>query len=217
MIVMSLMEEGNLRSNLLIKKYNPLDKYFDLMDIAKALVTLHNFNLVHGDFHSGNILLASPHSSHISDFGLSRPANQSNKSKEIYGVIPYMAPEVLRGKPYTKAADIYSFGIIMWEFTSGIPAFNNRSHDFNLSLDICKGLRPKIVKDTLPVYARLMKRCWDSDPNKRPTADELAEILSFWYYYYYKDIRRATRISIPSKLKIKIFHTIFFYFPLQKV
>ncbi|PKK61891.1 hypothetical protein RhiirC2_856011 [Rhizophagus irregularis] len=34
----------------------------------------------------------------------------------------------------------------MWEFTSGIPAFNNRSHDFNISLDICKGLRPEIVK-----------------------------------------------------------------------
>ncbi|CAB4426148.1 unnamed protein product [Rhizophagus irregularis] len=33
-----------------------------------------------------------------------------------------MAPEVLRGKPYTKAADIYGFGIIMWEMTSGIPA-----------------------------------------------------------------------------------------------
>jgi hypothetical protein len=62
---------------------------------------------------------------------------------------------------------------------SGVPAFNNRSHDFYLSLDICEGLRPKIVENTLPVYARLMKSCWNSDPNKRPTADELFEILSF--------------------------------------
>src|SRR5581483_2278793 len=139
------------RSNLLIKKYNPFEKYRNLMQIARSLLTLHEFNLVHGDFHSGNILLYDIYC-YISDFGLSRPANQSNKSKEIYGVIPYMAPEVLRGKPYTKTADIYSFGLIMWEFTSGIPAFNNRSHDFNLSLDICKGLRPKIVEGTLPVY-----------------------------------------------------------------
>lgn len=58
--------------------------------------------------------------------------------------MPSMAPEVLCGKPYTKAADIYSFGIILWELASGIPAFNDRSHDFNLSLDICRGLRPKI-------------------------------------------------------------------------
>ncbi|RGB35190.1 kinase-like domain-containing protein, partial [Rhizophagus diaphanus] len=96
---------------------------------------LHKCNLVHGDFHSGNILLEIVYS-YICDFGLSRPVNQTINSNEIYGVIPYMAPEVLRGKPYTKAADVYSFGIIMWEFTSGIPAFNDRPHDFDLSLDI---------------------------------------------------------------------------------
>jgi serine/threonine protein kinase len=114
-----------------------------------------------------------------------------------------MAPEVLRGKLYTKTADIYSFGIIMWEFTSGIPAFNNRPHDFNLSLDICKGLRPKIIEGTLPVYARLMKRCWDSDPNNRPTAYELLEILSCWHDYYPKTYAYV-RIPIPSKLILRI-------------
>ncbi|RIA86791.1 kinase-like domain-containing protein, partial [Glomus cerebriforme] len=51
----------------------------------------------------------------ISDLGLCRPVNQPNVNNDVYGVLPYIAPEVLRGKPYTKAADIYSFGIIMWE------------------------------------------------------------------------------------------------------
>ncbi|RGB35200.1 kinase-like domain-containing protein [Rhizophagus diaphanus] len=180
------MGRGNLRSNLLVKKYNPFEKYRNLMGIAKSLLTLHKCNLVHGDFHSGNILLNSKDVNCLSDFGLSRPVNQTINSNEIYGVIPYIAPEILRGKPYTKAADIYSFGIIMWEFTSGIPAFNDRSHDFDLSLDICRGLRPKIVEGTLPVYVRLMKRCWDSDLNKRPTTDELVEILSCWHDYYPK-------------------------------
>ena len=92
-----------------------------------------------------------------------------------------MVPEVLREKQYTNAADIYSFGIIMWEFTSGIPAFNNRSHDFDLSLNIYRGLRPKIVKNTLLEYAEIMKRCWDSDPTRRPTADELVSFLVNYY------------------------------------
>jgi serine/threonine protein kinase len=65
-------------------------------------------------------------------FGLSRPVNKIVNTSEIYGVIPYIATELLRGKSYTKAADIW---IIMREFTSGILAFNNRFHDFNLSLD----------------------------------------------------------------------------------
>ncbi|EXX66198.1 Kic1p [Rhizophagus irregularis DAOM 197198w] len=196
MIVMKSINRGNLRSNLLVKKYNQFEKYRNLMGIAISLLTLHKCNLVHGDFHSGNILLNSRDTNYLSDFGLSRPVNQTINSNEIFGVIPYMAPEILRGKPYTKAADIYSFGIIMWEFTSGIPAFNDRSHDFDLSLDICRGLRPKIVEGTLPVYVRLMKRCWDSDPNKRPTTDELVEILSCWYDYYPKP-GLHDRIPVP--------------------
>ncbi|EXX66635.1 kinase-like domain-containing protein [Rhizophagus irregularis DAOM 181602=DAOM 197198] len=213
MVVMDLMNGGNLRSNLLIKKYNPIEKYYNLTKIAHALLNLHKCNLVHGDFHSGNVLLYSIDaysSNYISDFGLSRPVNQTINSNEIYGVIPYMAPEILRGKPYTKAADIYSFGIIMWEFTSGIPAFNNRPHDFNLSLDICKGLRPEIVKGTLPVYARLMKRCWDSDPNKRLTTEELHQIVLFWYDYYPKDYGNKS-IDIPSNEQITKNHPLSCY------
>src|SRR5213078_1001116 len=110
-----------------------------------------------------------------SDFGLSRPADKPTESDEIYGVLPYIAPEVLRGNPYTKASDIYSFGIIMWEMTSCVPALSHLPHDFYLSLDICQGKRPKIIKDTEVEYAELMKRCWDPDPNKRPTAEDLIE------------------------------------------
>ena len=54
---MEYMELGNLRSNLMIKKYNPLDKYGNLFNIAESLLSLHKCNLVHGDFHSGNLLL----------------------------------------------------------------------------------------------------------------------------------------------------------------
>ncbi len=52
---------------------------------------------------------------YISDLRLSKPADKSNKTSEIHGVLPYIAPEVLLGNPYSKAADIYSNGIIMWE------------------------------------------------------------------------------------------------------
>ncbi|CAI2172321.1 14082_t:CDS:1, partial [Funneliformis geosporum] len=180
MVVLQEMNLGSLRSNLMIKKYNPNDKYMDLYAITRMLSALHDCNLIHGDFHSGNLLLKSLHIINISDFGLSKPANESNKSNKIYGVLPYIAPEVLRGKPFTKAADIYSLGIIMWEMTSGIPAFNSVPHDFNLSLDICKGLRPKIVKDTMPEYAELMERCWDSNADNRPTAKELVGYFVKW-------------------------------------
>ncbi|PKB92112.1 hypothetical protein RhiirA5_445990 [Rhizophagus irregularis] len=103
----------------------------------------------------------------------------------------------------------------MWELTSGIPAFNNRPHDFDLSLDICKGLRPKIVEGTLPIYERLMKRCLDSDPNKRPTADELVEILSIWNdcsdKLYDLEYDSDNRIPVPNNEPITKNHPLSCY------
>ena len=196
---MFYMKLGSLRSNLKIKKYNPNDKYHNLYSIAESLSALHKCNLVHGDFHSGNLLLDDHKYVYISDFGLSKPADKSTESKEIYGVLPYIAPEVLRGKPYTKAADIYSFGIIMWEMTSGIPAFDNTLHDFSLSLEICRGLRPNVIEGTENRYAKLMERCWDSNPDKRPAAEELSKYFNKWKtnipYCKYKGCLYQIKIS----------------------
>src|SRR5687767_1139545 len=105
---------------------------------------------------------------------------ESEKKIDIYGVLPFVAPEVLRGNPYTSASDIYSFSMIMWEFTSGIPPFNDRAHDHLLSLSICKKERPEIVENTPKCYIDLMKMCWDPEPSNRPTAKDLEDIISKW-------------------------------------
>ena len=99
-----------------------------------------------------------------------------------------MAPEVLRGKPYTPATDIYSFAMIMWELTSRVPPFDDRPHDFHLSLSICKGERPEIIEGTPQCYIDLMKKCWDLDPLKRPKTSELKFIIYNWDDKFY-DIR----------------------------
>ena len=184
LVVMKYMKLGSLRSNLMVKKYNPGDKHINLYYISNSLSILHNqCKLVHGDLHSGNLFLTSHDYVCIGDFGLSKPVDKPSKSKEIYGILPYIAPEVLRGNPYTKAADIYSFGIIMWEMTSGIPAFNNVTHDFDLSLKICEGLRPKIIEGTEIEYAELMEKCWNSDTNKRPKAEDLVAYFKDIFFY----------------------------------
>ncbi|CAI2165179.1 18215_t:CDS:2 [Funneliformis geosporum] len=67
--------------------------------------------------------------------------------------------------------------MIMWEFTSGIIPFNNEAYDLQLSLNIYKGKRPEIIKDTSQCYVNLMKSCWNINPSKRPIALDIKNII----------------------------------------
>src|SRR5436190_673952 len=85
------------------------------------LCVIHEKNFIHRGFHSGNILLSESSSYQhwqIGDLGLSQPAN-SDRNNEIYGIIPNIAPEILKvlleGAVFSKESDIYSMGMIMWE------------------------------------------------------------------------------------------------------
>src|SRR5438034_747166 len=82
---------------------------------------------------------------------------------EIYGVIPYIAPEIFMGSSFSKESDIYSIGMIMWELTTGCKPFANIEHDVNLIYEIIDGKQPEITNDTPECFANLMKRCWNSD------------------------------------------------------
>src|SRR5437764_9356109 len=64
----------------------------------------------------------------------------------------------------------------------GKKPFHDRSHNHCLMLDILKGKRPEITKDTPEFYADLMKKCWDSNSENRPTAKEIRECLKKYNY-----------------------------------
>jgi serine/threonine protein kinase len=133
--------------------------------------------LIHRDFHTGNILFdkIDDNTVYISDMGLCGEIGNEDKTK-VYGNMPYVAPEVLRGNPYTQAADIYSFGMIMYFVATGRQPFNDCEHDHLLTLDICKGIRPEINEPEAPkCYIDLMKMCWDSNPENRPNITELRD------------------------------------------
>ncbi|CAB4411525.1 unnamed protein product [Rhizophagus irregularis] len=72
-----------------------------------GLGKIHERGLIHRDFHSGNMINVGNQIISITDLGLCRPMNAQNN--DTYGVLPYVAPEVLRGKEYTQASDIYGF------------------------------------------------------------------------------------------------------------
>ncbi|GBC09663.1 hypothetical protein RclHR1_09020001 [Rhizophagus clarus] len=165
------------------------------LDICNAnLYDLHGLKYIHKDFHSGNILQIDDRFTYISDFGLSGPSTKQKSDDKICGVLPYIAPEVLNGEPYTLSSDIYSFGVIMTELSSGKPPFYNRKHDVSLALDICNGLRPEFGKGTPEIYKKLAHKCMNANSSQRPTAVELYWIINFWRgclnVEYYQEIEK---------------------------
>uniref|UniRef100_U9UUC3 Protein kinase domain-containing protein n=1 Tax=Rhizophagus irregularis (strain DAOM 181602 / DAOM 197198 / MUCL 43194) TaxID=747089 RepID=U9UUC3_RHIID len=150
-----------------------------LWQIAKGLETIHNAKFIHRDFHSGNMLIDlsydKAHQWQIGDLGLSQPVDSVSSNNEIYGVIPYIAPEIFKGSTFSKESDVYCVGMIMWELTTGCKPFANVEHDINLIYKILDGERPEITKDTPECYANLMKSCWDPDPEKRPSITEIQQ------------------------------------------
>lgn len=118
--------------------------------------------------------------SSISDFGLSIKGEEYDSKGEIYGVMPYVAPEVLLGEKFTISADIYSFGIIMTEMSTGQRPFDGYDFGLGLAVKICRGLRPEFVSGTPDCYIKLAKQCTDSVPQKRPSASEVIGIINYW-------------------------------------
>jgi hypothetical protein len=171
--------------------------------------------MVHHDFHIGNILFAknieeiyyksnnNNYNACISDMGLCRKIDDIDETS-IYGVIPYVAPEVLRGKPYTQAADIYSFGMIMYVIATGRQPFADCAHDEVLVLNICKGIRPEINEKIAPkCYIDLMKKCWDSNPDNRPNSIKVKELIDLFYnsLYQYFEKKRQQHYNIKGQFK----------------
>jgi serine/threonine protein kinase len=181
MMVLDYAIHGNLR-NYLDKNYNDLrwkNKIFDLCNIVVGLSQIHDQNLIHRDLHIGNILKLRLKTS-ICDMGLCKPDynDLENTKNGIYGVLSYIAPEILRRQNYSKASDIYSFGIIMYEVISGLPPYYNLAHNELLAIKICQGLRPRFNIKVPQSIVHLIKRCLDANPSNRPTADEISKILN---------------------------------------
>ena len=90
------------------------------------------------------------------------------------GTFAYAAPEVIRSKVYDSKADIYSFGIIMWEMWYGKRAVLDPEGDLNTFLEkVAEGVRPSHVEGRRKPpdgWQHLMQWCWDGEADKRPTA-----------------------------------------------
>ncbi|PKY38180.1 kinase-like protein [Rhizophagus irregularis] len=167
---------GDLRNYLKdnFKKLTWGDKKRLAFQIADGLNYLHNENVLHRDLHSKNIVIHE-NNAKIIDFGISKIQNQSSAYIGNFGNIAYVEPKrILDSKfPYTKSSDIYSFGVLMWEISSGCPPFEDCLTENEKVALICAGKREIPIPETPKEYEELYIKCWDQEPKQRPTISEV--------------------------------------------
>ncbi|RIB23523.1 kinase-like domain-containing protein [Gigaspora rosea] len=172
LMVFRYANNGNLRHYLRsnFKKHIWKGKLLRLIDISKDLIKIHEAGYIYCDFDGGNILqrqeglwLEKIIKSYIADLGLSQNNKESILKKGIYGVLPYIAPEILLGQKYTQTTDIYSFGVVMAEITTGIPPFDGYLFNNDLAIEICRGLRSKFAPGTPDFYIKLAESCMNKN------------------------------------------------------
>ena len=94
------------------------------------------------------------------------------------GNLYYLAPEVFRGENYTESADVYSYGILVWEVLTRETPFANMNPQSVAFQAAVQGLRPPMPKDITPQLASLMEQCWHAEPLQRPPFTSIVLELS---------------------------------------
>lgn len=177
---------------------NDSDEYIDVerrlkysIQIASALAYAHRRHVAHLDLKPANVLITQDDNCKVGDFGCSQkvefdtgvisPTNRSS----LTGTFAYRAPELLRGEPPTFKADVYSYGVTLWQLQSRETPFCNQNPHVVIFGVVANGLRPR-DPDSEEIdpfelsYKDLYRQCWTPCPRDRPSAKELVELLNVW-------------------------------------
>lgn len=159
---------------------------------ANGISFLHENHQIHRDIKSANILLDGDFTAKISDFGLARASekfSQTIMTSRIVGTTAYMAPEALRGE-ITPKSDIYSFGVVLLEIITGLPAVDEHREP-QLLLDIKEEIEDeeKTIEDyvdkkmndidftSIETMYSVASQCLNEKKNKRPDIKMVQQLL----------------------------------------
>eukprot|EP00286_Rhodomonas_abbreviata_P019286 CAMPEP_0181293682 /NCGR_PEP_ID=MMETSP1101-20121128/3193_1 /TAXON_ID=46948 /ORGANISM="Rhodomonas abbreviata, Strain Caron Lab Isolate" /LENGTH=359 /DNA_ID=CAMNT_0023398281 /DNA_START=196 /DNA_END=1272 /DNA_ORIENTATION=+ len=176
-VVLEYLDGGELFDRIVKKTYYNESEARDLVfTVLKAIKFCHDQHIVHRDLKPENLLLASKNDDSdikIADFGFATWAEGFTITSQC-GTPGYIAPEILKSKPYGKPADMWSFGVILYILLGGYPPF----HDDNqrtLFRKICKGdytFHPDYWSGVSNDAKELIRGLLTVDHNKRLTVEQ---------------------------------------------
>ncbi|CAI5708637.1 unnamed protein product [Peronospora farinosa] len=166
-------------------------RYGFARDTALGMNYLHSFQppILHRDLKSPNLLIDSSYGLKISDFGLARVRAHFQTMTGNCGTTQWMAPEVLAAEKYTEKADVFSYGVVVWETVTRQCPYEGLTQ-IQAALGVLNNnLRPTVPEKCPPLFKKLMTLCWGSTPEQRPSFKDVLEILN-----------RSTDSSVPLRL-----------------
>ncbi len=150
----------------------PREKVLQIVrQVCAGLGAAHERGVLHRDLKPANIMLDGRGNARISDFGLAALGTRVSGSDAAAGTPLYMAPEQLRGEEATVRSDIYALGLLMFElFTGTRPHDGETFEEIRLVRSTIAASTERVLDDpTLdPLIARVIARCLDPDPARRP-------------------------------------------------
>lgn len=176
---------NNASRGLAPEKWSETTRFINLIGISAAMKYLHENQILHRDLKPANVLLDINFYPKICDFGFSTSFANSKVMSNV-GTQAYKAPEIFQGNPYGPAVDVYSFAIMACEIMSENMAYQGID-DFDIKVinNIINGsLRPEFSENVNENLQDLIRKCWDSDPECRPTFAEIFDELSNNYSEY---------------------------------
>ena len=191
-IIMEYAKNGSLGGVLeQIQKGNKPPKYTNtirqiiMAGIARGMQYLHDHNIIHRDLKPHNVLLDENYYPYITDFGLSKYFLEGNShSQSIFlGTVVYEAPEINDDCTYDSKVDVYAFGIMLFQIVTDLVPYPDLVSKKISQIQLVN----KVINDNYrPVFKgivnknlkKLIQSCWSSNPNQRPTFNEIFEKLS---------------------------------------
>eukprot|EP00539_Tryblionella_compressa_P015381 CAMPEP_0178852208 /NCGR_PEP_ID=MMETSP0746-20121128/21536_1 /TAXON_ID=913974 /ORGANISM="Nitzschia punctata, Strain CCMP561" /LENGTH=415 /DNA_ID=CAMNT_0020517831 /DNA_START=18 /DNA_END=1266 /DNA_ORIENTATION=+ len=167
------------------RRYFLAERLHVAFDVCAALDYLHANQIIYRDLKPDNIGFDIRGDVKLFDFGLAKELDPSLKSgcSDLYelsgntGSLRYMAPEVARSEPYNLSADVYSFGLLLWQICSLDLPYDGMNRQDHSELVVHGNERPQLDSSWSTPLRILMKRAWEPDPLVRPSMDSIYKIL----------------------------------------
>ncbi len=151
----------------------PTDKALEIArKLCAGLAAAHDKGVLHRDLKPANVMLDARGQVLLTDFGLAGLATEIAGADVRSGTPAYMSPEQLSGKEVTVRSDIYALGLVLYEiFTGKRPFEANTLADLMRAQTQTAPTNPStLVRDLDPMVERVILRCLDPDPARRPNS-----------------------------------------------